>query len=193
MDDHPEVVSVGQQDTPHDGVSVAAITDVGQDGQRDALGRFATGNSLSVGCGAPAKNRNAIRHGLRSASLPASARFIEDQARVFRRCVRAAVTERTGSEPTLYEEALVLSVARHEQRAQLAGRWLRLEGDSLSIEQRLALLKTISDASDQRDKCLQKLGLDRKPGDADIWATLRYAPQEPASGEQATPGTEDGQ
>ena len=147
-------------------------------GGRDSKGRWGKGNSLGRGGGPPIGNQNAMSSGLRASSLPRSARFIEDQTRVFRRAMRDAVQERTGAPATLFEEALLLSAVRHETRAQLAGRWLRIEGEKLDVEKRLALLKTISDASDQRDRCLQRLGLDRKAG-SDPWASINaYTPQD---------------
>jgi len=53
----------------------------------------------------------------------------------------------------------------------LAARWLRVGGDSLPLSEKLALTKAVCDATDARDKCLDRLGLDRRHA-ATITATL---------------------
>jgi hypothetical protein len=68
--------------------------------------------------------------------------------------------QRDGS-TTIYQEAVLQSAVRHETRALLAARWLRKEGEKLKLPDRIALLGTISSATDSRDKCLEKLGLDK--------------------------------
>ncbi len=108
--------------------------------------------------GAPEGNANAIRHGLRASSLPDGCAYIEGQVKTFRRYVRDLLVDRHG-ECSVYQEAVLQSAIRHEQRALLASRWLRIEPD-LDLNQRLALTDAVAKASDNRDKCLQKLGLD---------------------------------
>jgi len=70
-------------------------------------------------------------------------------------------------------EALLQSAVRHETRALLAAKWLRDQDGKLNLEQRLQLLATISAATDSRDKCLVRLGLDRR--DAATITTTLYA------------------
>lgn len=164
------------------------------DGQRDAGGRFAPGNKAALGSGPPIGNTNNLRHGLQSAQvlrlskLPEELEFIARAVRVFRKYARHELEIKTGRPLNVYETAVLQSCCRHETRAALAGRWLRELGPGATIEQRLALTKTISDASDQRDKCLQRLGLDRV-GDADPWQALTasYSHHVP----QDAPGRDD--
>jgi hypothetical protein len=49
----------------------------------------------------------------------------------------------------------------------------------LPLAERLALLSTIGNATDSRDKCLEKLGLNMKP-DNDPWKILDRQSREPA-------------
>lgn len=139
-------------------------------------------------------NKNAVRHGFRAASLPDGCAYIEHQVKALRRFVISELRGGAGSGGplTTYQEALVQSAMRHETRAALAQRWLRLEGAALSINDRLALTKAITDASDNRDKCLQRLGLDREQTVIDaLYAhnTLIHAlPEDTAT---TTPPTEE--
>lgn len=112
--------------------------------------------------GAPFGNRNSkTLHGLRATRLPPGCNYLEGQLSAFRRYVRDELESRHGGQTSIYQEALLQSALRHEQRALLAARWLRKEGGDLKLEQRLQLLATISAATDSRDKCLDKLGLDK--------------------------------
>jgi hypothetical protein len=135
--------------------------------------------------GAPRHNQNAVKHGLKAETMirlnkvPAEAEYIAREVRRFRSWVREAVSELRGGPLTIYDEALANTAARHELRASLAARWLRLAGD-LTIEQKLTLMKTVSDASDARDRCLQRLGLDRRD-QTERWIADLYGPVTPQS------------
>jgi len=118
-------------------------------------------------------NQNAMRHGLRASTLPKGCSYIDAQVRIFRTVVRGLLEDKHG-ELALYHEAVLQSAVRHEQRALLAARWLRNECESLDVDKRLSLLNTITNASDNRDKCLQRLGLD-KTADIDPWDSLHNA------------------
>lgn len=109
------------------------------------------------------KNKNATKHGLRASGLPKGCSYIEGQVSAFRRYVR----EQLG-EMTLWQEATLQSACRHETRALLAARWLRLEGEALTVHERVALSKTISDATTSRDKALRGIGLDVPPDPIDL-------------------------
>lgn len=128
--------------------------------------------------GAPAGNRNATTHGSRGwlalGSLPKGASYVRRLLGEMRRRLETAVLDNSG-ELGAYELAVVQTACRHEGRALLAGRWLRLEGDSLDVSVRLALLNTIGSASDSRDKCLRLLGLDLKRA-ANPWASIDSEP-----------------
>lgn len=105
-------------------------------------------------------NFNSMRHGLRAAKLPKGCSWLEGQLKFFRRALEAELAA-AGDRGGIYSSALVQSTVRHETRAQLAARWLRIQGDELSLADRLQLLATISAATDARDKCLERLKLDR--------------------------------
>jgi hypothetical protein len=123
--------------------------------------------------GAPKGNRNSIRHGLRASSLPPGCSYLDGQLRSLRKGLRREIKRQHG-DISLVHEASLQSALRHETRALLAARWLRIGGDELPLEQRLSLLAAISTATDARDRCLKLLRLDRD-GTRDILATL-YSP-----------------
>ncbi len=56
----------------------------------------------------------------------------------------------------------VNTATRMEIRSLLATRYLRVEGEALSLTDRLALMKTVTDASEGRDRALRALRLDIK-------------------------------
>jgi len=143
--------------------------------------------------GAPAGNRNRMQSGLSAVrgwltigSLPKGASYIRRTLGRMRTELESAVLAMHG-EITPYHAALIQSATRHEARSMLAGRWLRLEGAKASLADRLSLLATVTNASDARDKCLEKLGLDKRPG-ANPWAALDADSREPAApAERAEP------
>jgi hypothetical protein len=108
--------------------------------------------------GAQPGNKNATKHGLRASGLPKGCAYIQGQIVSFRRYVRNELADLS-----LWQEATLQSACRHETRALLAARWLRLEAGELPIKDRVALLKTISDATDKRDACLKAIGLGKPP------------------------------
>ena len=134
--------------------------------------------SKQAGRGAPPGNENAVRHGLRMTNLPKGCGWLEGALRSLRRDLIDEITQEQGP-PTLYQDALIQSVVRHETRAQLLLRWLRTDAQSLTLERRLALLASVSNATDQRDKCLERLGLAKRSTDADAIAILYSREPEP--------------
>lgn len=123
--------------------------------------------------GAPIGSANAVRHGLRAAKCPPGCSYIDAAARELRKAITGELLER--GELTLYREALIQSCLRHEVRAQLAGRWLRVAYDTLDAEKRLALLAAISKATDDRDRCLARMGLDRSAFEAGTLTAAFYS------------------
>lgn len=115
--------------------------------------------------GAPTNNRNRMRHGLRASQLPENCKFIENALNRLRREI-----EDTLGTTSILQAALIQSAMRHEKRALLCERWLRIHGDELPLAERLSLLSAASTATDSRDKCLDRLGLDRR--ELDPWANL---------------------
>ena len=137
---------------------------------------------------APKGNRNRTTHGVHGylaiGSLPKGASYIRRSLGQFRLALENSVQDKEG-EICLYNAALIQSSVRHEARAQLLTRWLRKPGkDSdakqpgLSFTERLAVLREIGSATDARDKCLQRLGLDQRQ-QTDIWSVLE-ASDEPS-------------
>lgn len=111
--------------------------------------------------GAPERNR----HGLRSTTLPKACRRVEHDVRKLR-----IELERELGTVSILSAAAIQSACRHEVRARLAERWLRLQGDNLTLAERLSLLQTISAATDSRDKALRSLPLERDA--ADVWSSI---------------------
>jgi hypothetical protein len=117
--------------------------------------------------GAPEGNENAIRHGLRglttSGRVPLKVKGGRDlRKRLGEMCLElgAEIRQRQGRDPSLFEIAVIQSAKRHEARAQLLERWLDKEWEKLSVQDRLAILREIGNATDSRDKCLKVIGLD---------------------------------
>jgi hypothetical protein len=144
---------------------------------------------------APAGNRNAYRHGLRSTATPEAG--VDGQVRALKREIRQQLAGADGR-LTLAQEALLQSLARHEIRALLAGVYLRKE-KTLTVDQRLNLLATVTSATAERDKILRQLGIDLasdKPGSSsDLWANfdaerLAGTPESPPNASGATNPTE---
>lgn len=109
--------------------------------------------------GAPEGNANAFRHGLRSSKLPSDCRYVENSINTLRRELETAVHDAKGS-VTLTDAGLIQSCLRHERRALLCERWLRVEPD-LRLDARLQLMRDVSNATDSRDKCIKALDIDR--------------------------------
>lgn len=123
-------------------------------------------------------NRASLTHGvhafLATGSLPKKASYIRRQLSQFKLALEAGVREKH-STISLYHAALIQSVIRHEARASLLQRWLRL-GEGLSHADRVMTLKEIGNATDARDKALKALRLDDSDNGQSILATL-YGPR----------------
>jgi hypothetical protein len=119
--------------------------------------------------GAPMGNKNATRHGLVAGRLPAGCRYIARDISRFRSALEQAVID-AGRDIDIMAAAAIQSATRWETHAQLCRRWLRTEAN-LDPDQRLAFSREIARASSERDKCLDRLGLDRA-SNADPWKAL---------------------
>jgi hypothetical protein len=123
--------------------------------------------------GAPLNNSNRTSHGVRAwesvKRLPKGAGHVRRALYAERDELRREVVAQHGG-ITMYRSAVMQSALRHSGRAQLLERWLRLE-DSLTLAERLAVLKEIGAATDSRDRCLKALGLDTGP-DNNPWAFI---------------------
>lgn len=131
----------------------------------------------------PPGNQNAIgnpggtgrppAHGLtgwlKNARLPKGADYIRRRLAGFQTALEQGVLVRTG-EIGLYASATIQSCCRHEGRVQLLQRYLR-QTPEMELSDRLAVLRDISAATEKRDGCLEKLGLDSAAEDSWQWPT----------------------
>jgi hypothetical protein len=162
--------------------------------------RHSEHTSQSTRAGAQYGNTSAQRHGLRSSRLPKGCGSIANSTGELRANLEAELLKR--GPITTYQAALVQSCVRHETRAQLLARWLRLAEEpethaesqtpktsdgsetstltkrqGLGVLDKAALLRDISAATDSRDKCIEKLKLDGGDPAADLKAIL-YGPRD---------------
>jgi hypothetical protein len=114
----------------------------------------------------PAKgNGNAIRHGMKGNKLPKGCAYIENRVNSLRRQVEAALIEAKGA-INIVDAAAVNSILKWEKHGLLAAHWLRKEADKLSAGDRLKFSEAIAKASDNRDRNIRLLGLDRDKADS---------------------------
>ena len=159
--------------------------------------------------GAPAGNKNAMRHGLTVGTLPKSCSYVTKATNQFRRELEVLVLEEHGGEIDLYRASLIHSACRWERHALLCQRWLRQCGDVPTItktktstksgdttdsvekmtpegmthEQRLSYSREICKASEGRDRCIEKLGLVRSPRDDALLIPVFDSPPAPTQSE----------
>lgn len=105
-------------------------------------------------------NSNGMRHGLRGSKLPKGCQYIENRVNLLRRQVEAALVELKG-DITITEAAAINSILKWERHGLLAAHWLRKEATSLTPSDRLRFSEAIAKASDNRDKAIRSLRLDR--------------------------------
>lgn len=111
---------------------------------------------------APKRNKNNLRHGLRSfasGSLPNGASYIATIVATMRRQIVAAIVAVRG-ELTIDETATLQTACRWETHSMLAQRWLKLRADEMSPELLLKFSREICVASERRDVALRLLRLD---------------------------------
>lgn len=122
------------------------------------------------------ENFNAMRAGYESRQilalgrLPKHATWIRRYVGRMRRCIEQAVLDAKGG-LTLKDAMLVQSVCRHEIRALLAVRWLRLSYDDMCHADRLRHLDQLGRATEARDKTILRLKLD-KSSEEDMLALI---------------------
>lgn len=127
--------------------------------------------------GAQNGNRNNLRHGMRGGKLPKGCQYIENTVNALRRQVESALIDAKG-EIGIVDAAAVNSVLKWERHGLLAAHWLRKEADTLSASDRLRFSEAIAKASDNRDRNIRALGLDRDGADSVLEAL--YARRLPA-------------
>lgn len=109
-------------------------------------------------------NTNAQRHGMKGGRLPKGCQYIENRVNSLRRQVEAALMKAKG-EINIVDAAAVNSILKWERHGLLAAHWLRHEAEKLSAGDRLRFSEAIAKASDNRDKNIRSLGLDRDGAD----------------------------
>ena len=100
---------------------------------------------------------NALRHGLASGQLPKGCTWVSAMLSRLRRALEEAVIASKG-EVSLMDACFVSTAIRWERHAALAQRWLRIT-ESLTVEQQLAFSREIAIASTNRDKSIERLGI----------------------------------
>ncbi len=133
--------------------------------------------------GAPFNNRNAIRHGLKTGTLPKGAFYIRKITDELRRQLEDHVMAARGA-VSMIEAATIQTAVRWERHAMLAQRWLNREVDSMTMEQRLAFSREIARASAERDRCLRALDLD-SDSQNDLFDSLRIIDAKSGTSESA--------
>lgn len=118
--------------------------------------------------GAPAGNRNAMRHGLTTGAAPEP--YVTQLGRQFRRSVEEAVIAATGS-ITVAAASEIQAAAEWETHRIKAKRWLREAGDKLTLEQKLVFSREAAKAASERTKHLKALCIG-SPAKRSLWATL---------------------
>lgn len=130
----------------------------------------------------PKGGANNVRHGLSGSKLPKGCSYIHRRLEAFKKQIEAAALEHLG-EIGLLTAARIDSAAKWERHAQLAARWLRVEFDRLSHDQRLRYSAEVSRAAAERDKCLAAILPAIKAEEASPFAGLYDKPlahKEPA-------------
>jgi len=150
--------------------------------RRKETGRNETGKGRFCGkpgrSGPPKGNDNALRHGMRGSKLPKGCQYIENRVNSLRRQIEAALIEARG-EVGIVDAAAVNSILKWERHGLLASHWLRLEADKLSASDRLRFSEAIAKASDNRDRNIRALQLDRDRSHSLIDALYSRALPEP--------------
>lgn len=135
------------------------------------------GNQNAAGHGAPKGNANATKHGRRAwesvSRLPKGSGCVRRNLYSLRRDLLEKVEALHGG-VSMYHAALVQTVLRHEGRAALSAVWLR-KTENLTLAERRQLLAEISEATETRNRVLEKLGLgvSTAGGTAAAWPTAR--------------------
>jgi hypothetical protein len=134
---------------------------------------------------APLGNTSARKHGLRAQRV--GDKGIENNSQRLCQELRAELLAIHGS-TSLYHEAVLQTVGRHEQRLRLAAKWLRTE-EGLKLADRLALLAVMGQASDARDRSIEKLGISQPAHDNSLGSLAAAFYSQPATAEGLAPQT----
>lgn len=118
------------------------------------------------------QSRRPMRHGLRCGTLP-KCEAIECELNAWRKSLEDQTVKAKGS-VSASDAGTIHTAVVQLQRERLAMKHLRESWDALTIDQRTSLMETAANASEARDRAVQRLGIDAgKP--VNIWAAL-HAP-----------------
>jgi len=137
-------------------------------------------------------NQSAVKHGLRMAlnTVPKGCARVRIERDRLRSVLEQSVLELHG-QITPYHAAVIQTACRWATHAALAARWLRLELDELSAAERLSYSREVARASSERDRCLERLGLDKDQRETilDVLFT-RQRPQDAVSRDPGDEGSD---
>ena len=111
-------------------------------------------------CGPPKGSTNAARHYMRGGKLPKALAYVENRCNALRRNLESAVLAVKG-EIGITDTATINTVMKHERHGALALHYLRIAADTLTPSEILRFSAEAAKASDNRDKCIRLLNLDR--------------------------------
>lgn len=106
--------------------------------------------------GAPPNNRNAMRHGLYSATLPPGCGYIKRHGNEYRRFLEDQIIERHG-QIGVYEAGIIQTAMEAVNHAMKCQHWLREAYDDLTWAERLAFSRDIAKHLEIRDRAVEKL------------------------------------
>jgi hypothetical protein len=115
--------------------------------------------------GTVSPERLKARHGMKSVTLPRSAKFVEAQCNQLRDTLETRILELRGA-VTLTEASTILTAVSHQRHMGLAARWLRTQEAEMSASERLTYSREITQATAARDRCIAALHLDEVPSAA---------------------------
>ena len=137
--------------------------------------------------GAPPKNKNNVksgvrmakglstrRHGMTLSRLPDGCQYIHRRASELRNALEQEVVSQR-DEITLPELAIVNTIATWTVHGLLCSRWLQKAGETLNHSERLAYSREVARAAAERERAIGRLGLE-KPRDRDPWSILDAPP-----------------
>lgn len=130
-------------------------------------------------CGKPGRSgprpghTNGIRHGLVCGKLPKDSRYIEVRSNVVRRALEAEILRARG-EITVADAALVSAAMKWLRHGQLAQRWLRVEGDKLTLSERLNFSREVARAGSEVSKAIA--ALDLASSESSVWDVVALPP-----------------
>jgi hypothetical protein len=101
---------------------------------------------------------------MRGGKLPKGCQYIENRVNALRRQVEEALIAVKG-DIGIVDAAAINSILKWERHGLLAAHWLRKEADRLSASDRLRFSEAIAKASDNRDRAIRSLDLDREGED----------------------------